>query len=145
MAGPYRGVNLVLSVKSNGSYVPIGVVEGCDIDFGYEGRPESCFGTRTKSHSAGSRRIALTVTRWYYTASGAQDLLLDLFENESEFTLKGSLVDKDGVAIANTDIIITGCKLYRWHPRAGGADDVLGEEASGFGTGWDFSGFLDSP
>jgi len=145
MAGPYRGVNLVLSIKSNGTYVAIGVVEGSDIDFGYEGGPEACFGTRTKSHSAGSRRISFTVTRWYYTASDAQDMLLDLFENETSFSLKGSLIDKDGVAIANSDIVITGCRFYRWHPRAGSADDIMGEEASGFGTGWDFSGFVNTP
>lgn len=138
--GPYRGVNLVLQLNSGSGYVNVGVVEGCDIDFGYEGGPEACFGTRTKSHSAGSKRISFTITRWYYTSVGAQDLLLDLFENETSFTLKGFLVDKDGTTIADTDILITGCRLYRWHPRTGGADDIMGEEASGFGTGWDFSG-----
>lgn len=145
MAGPYRGVNLVLQIDSNGGFVTVGVVEGSDIDFGYEGGPEACYGTRTKSHSAGSKRITFTITRWYYTDSGQQDLLLDLFNNETTFVLQGYLVDKDGVQIANTTIKLTGCRLYRWHPRTGGADDILGEEASGSATGWDFTGFASSP
>lgn len=145
MAGPYRGVNLVLQIDSNGGFVTVGVVEGSDIDFGYEGGPESCYGTRTKSHSAGSKRVSFTITRWYYTEAGAQDLLLDLFDNETEFSLQGYLIDKDGVQIAGTIIKLTGCRLYRWHPRTGGADDILGEEASGFATDWDFSGFVNSP
>jgi len=145
MAGPYRGVNLVLQIDSNGGFVTVGVVEGSDIDFGYEGGPEACFGTRIKSQSAGSKRISFTLTRWYYTESGAQDLLLDLFKNETTFSLQGYLVDKDGVQIANTTIKLTGCRLYRWHPRTGGADDIIGEEASGFATDWDFTGFVNTP
>jgi len=145
MAGPYRGVNMVIKITSGGSDYTVGVVEGVDFDFGYEGGPEPKYGSRTKSHSAGSKKVSFTITRWYYTDSGQQDLLLDLFKNETEFTLEGYLVDKDGNTIANTTIKITGCRLYRWRPRTGGADDILGEEASGFGTDWDFTGFANSP
>jgi len=141
MAGPYRGVNLKIVITLGGTDYTIGCVEGSDIDFGYEGGPEACFGTRTKSHSAGSKKITFTITRWYYTDSGQEDLLLDMFANESSFTLQGSLIDKDGAAIANTEIKITGCRLYGWKPRTGSADDIIGEEARGSGTGWDFSGF----
>lgn len=145
MAGPYRGVNLVLQIDSNGGFVTVGVVDGSDIDFGYEGGPEACYGTRVKSHSAGSKRIPFTVTRWYYTDSGQQDLLLDLFKNETEFTLQGYLVDKDGIQISNTKIKLTGCRIYRFHLRTGGADDILGEEGSGWATNWDFTEFINSP
>lgn len=147
MAGPYRGVNLILQIDDDlgGGFVTVGVVEGSDIDFGYEGGPESCYGTRIKSHSAGSKRISFTLTRWYYTDSGQQDLLLALFKNETTFALQGYLIDKDGNQIGKTTIKLTGCRLYRWHPRTGGADDILGEEASGFATDWDFSGFENSP
>lgn len=141
MAGPYRGVNMVLQLDSGGGYVTIGVVEGSDIDFGYEGGPESCFGTRLKTHSAGSKKISFTITRWYYTSTNAQDLLLDLFTGETSFSLKGYLVDKDGVKIGTTEIVISGCRLYGWKPRTGSAEDIIGEEARGFGTDWDFSGF----
>lgn len=136
---------MVIQLKSGDEYVTIGCVEGSDIDFGYEGGPESCYGTRTKSHSAGSRKITFTLTRWYYTDTGQQDLLLDLFKNETSFSLKGYLIDKDENKIANTEIVVTGCRLYGWKPRTGSAEDIVGEEARGSGTGWDFSGFVNTP
>lgn len=145
LAGPYRGVNLVLQIDDGSGYVTVGVVDGNDIRLGYEGGPEACFGTRTKSHSAGSKKVSFTITRWYYTDSGQQDLLMDLFENETSFSLKGYLIDKDGNTISNTAIIISGCKLYAWGPTSGGADDLMGEEASGFATGWDLSGLVNTP
>jgi len=141
MAGPYRGTNLVLRVQIGAQWYTVGVVEGCDIDFGFEGGPEPCYGTRIKSHSMGSKRISFTITRWYYTDDDQEDLLLDLFTAETPFTLEGYLVNQSGVQISNTTIQLTGCKIYRWRPRTGGADDILGEEASGFATDWDFSGF----
>ena len=141
MAGPYRGVNLVLEVTIVLTDYTIGVVEGSDIDFGYEGGPESCYGTRIKTHSAGSKAITFTITRWYYTDEAQEDLLLDLFTGETSFTLKGHLIDKDGDLISDTEIKLTGCRLYGWKPRTGGAEDILGEEARGSATNWDFTGF----
>jgi len=143
MAGPYRGVNMVIQLDSGSGYVTVGCVEGSDIDFGYEGGPESCYGTRIKSHSAGSKKITFTLTRWYFTDTNNEDLLLELFKNETTFSLKGYLIDKDGVKIANTEIVITGCRLYGWKPRSGSAEDIVGEEARGSGTNWNFSGFKD--
>ena len=67
--------------------------------------------------------------------------MLDLFDDETEFDISGYLIDKDGSTISDTTIVISGCKILSWKPRTGGADDVLGEEARGFGTDWDFSGF----
>lgn len=143
--GPYRGVNLVIEVNYGGQDYTVGFVEGVDIDLGYEGGPEPKYGSRTKSHSAGSKRVSFTITRWYYTDAGQEDLLLDLFTDETSFTLKGHLVDADGDEIADTEIQITGCRLYSWKPRTGGAEDILGEEARGFGTDWSFSSFAPSP
>ena len=137
----YRGVNMVLTVDSNGSPVIIGCVEGSDIDLGYEGGAESCYGTRTKTIGAGSKKVSFTITRWYYSDVGQEDLLLDLFDDETEFDISGYLIDKDGQTISDTTILITGCKILSWKPRTGGAEDVLGEEARGFGTNWDFTGF----
>ena len=132
---------MVLTVDSSGSPVIIGCVEGSDIDLGYEGGAESCCGTRTKTIGAGSRKISFTITRWYYADVGQEDLLLDLFDDETEFDISGYLIDKDGVTISDTTILITGCKILGWKPRTGGAEDVLGEEARGFGTDWDFTDF----
>jgi len=140
----FRGVNLVIVVTISGTPYTLGCVEGNDIDLGYEGGPESCFGTRVKRHSAGSKKISFTLTRWYYADEGQEDLLLDLADNETEFTITGYLIDKDGNTISNTTIEITGCRLYNWKPRTGGAEDIIGEEARGFATDWDFSGFANS-
>lgn len=136
MAGPYRCTNMVITITVGEDEYVLGVVEGLDIDLSYAGGPEPVYGSRTRRHSAGSKIATFTLTRWFYADSDQEDLLLDLFDEETTFTLKGSLVDADGVAIANTSITITGCRLYRWRPRTGGADDIIGEEASGSGTGW---------
>lgn len=141
MVNLYRGVNLVLTVDANGSTYIVGCVEGSDIDLGYEGGAEPCYGTRIKTIGAGSKKISFTLTRWYYADSGQEDLLLDLFDKETEFDLNGYLIDKDGNTISDTTISITGCKLLNWKPRTGGADDVLGEEARGFATDWSFTDF----
>jgi hypothetical protein len=137
----YRGVNLVLTVDSGGTPIIIGCVEGSDIDLGYEGGAEACYGTRIKTIGTGSKKISFTITRWYYADTGQEDLLLDMFDNNTEFTISGYLIDKDGNTISNTTIEITGCQILNWKPRTGGADDVLGEEARGFGTDWDFADF----
>lgn len=141
MAGPYRGVNMVLRVQIGSTWYTVGVVEGSDIDFGYEGGPEAYYGSRTKMHSAGSKRISFTITRWYYTDDDQEDLLLDLFTGETSFTLEGYLVDKDGTQISDTTISLSSCRLYGWKPRTGAADDIIGEEARGHALDWDFTGF----
>jgi hypothetical protein len=137
----YRGHNLVLKVTVNGQEYTVGVVEGADIDFGFEGGPEAIYGSRTKRHSVGTKRISFTITRWYYADDDQEDLLLDLFTEETEFTLEGSLIDNDDNPVADTAIKLLDCRIYRWRPRTGGADDILGEEASGFALDWDFSEF----
>jgi hypothetical protein len=117
----------------------VGVVEGLDINLGYEGGAEPYYGSRVRRHSAGSKTATFTLTRWFYADATQEDLLLDLFSGELSFTLTGSLIDNSGVAIANTTVSITGCRLYKWRPRTGGADDIIGEEASGSGTDWTIS------
>ena len=132
----YRCTNMVVKITQSGNVFTLGVVEGMDIDLGYEGGPEAVYGSRTKKHSAGSKTVTFTLTRWFYADDYKEDLLLDLFDGELEFDLEGYLIDNSGDTIAHTSIKITGCRLYRWRPRTGGADDIIGEEASGSGTGW---------
>jgi hypothetical protein len=62
--------------------------------------------------------------------------LLDLFLAETEFDLEGDLQTNAGVAIPNTRLKLTGCRMYKFRPRTGHADDIIGEEASGQATGW---------
>lgn len=145
MAGPYRCTNMVLSITVDSTEYIVGVVEGVDIDLSYAGGAEPYYGSRIRRHSAGSKAITFTLTRWFYTDEGQEDLLLNLMDNETEFTLAGHLVDSEGLEISNTTVTITGCRLYRWRPRTGGADDIIGEEGSGQGTNWTFDVSPTSP
>jgi len=140
MAGPYRCTNLVILItRGIETPIPVGVVEGFDIDLGYEGGAEPIYGSRIRRHSAGSKTATFSLTRWFYADTGEEDLLLDLLESEEEFTLTGELVDNEGHQVPNQKTItLTGCRLYRWRPRTGGADDIIGEEASGQATDWSF-------
>jgi len=138
MAGPYRCVNMVVSMMVDEQEYTIGVVEGLDIDLSYVGGTEPVYGTRTPKHSAGSKKATFSLTRWYCADEGQEDLLYRLFNEELEFTLSGYLLDPHTEEeVEKTKITITGCRLYRWRPRTGGADDIIGEEASGSGTGWE--------
>ena len=134
--GPFRCVNMVIVIVNDTGTYTVGVVEGLDIDLSYAGGTEPVYGSRTRKHSAGSKIAKLTLTRWYYADEGQEDLLLDIFDAETTFTLSGELYDEDGVSIAHTKVTITGCKIYRWRPKTGGADDIIGEEAQCEGTGW---------
>lgn len=134
--GPYRCTNLVVKITTPAGEVIVGVVEGIDIDLSFAGGPEPHYGSRIKKHSAGSKSATFTITRWFYTDEGQEDLLLDLFDGEIEFDLEGSLETNAGVAIPNTSIKLTCCRIYRWRPRTGGADDIIGEEASGSALDW---------
>jgi hypothetical protein len=137
MAGPFRCVNMVVTINIDSTDYVVGVVEGLDIDLSYTGGTEPVYGTRTPRHSAGSKKATFTLTRWYYADAGQEDLLYRLFRDELTFTLKGHLLDPHAeTEVSNTSITITGCRLYRWRPRTGGADDIIGEEAQGQGTGW---------
>jgi len=136
MGGPYRCTNMVLTITIDDTPHTVGVVEGLDIEISYEGGPEAVYGSRIKRHSAGSKSATFTLTRWFYADAGLEDLLLDLMSGETSFSLSGYLIDQSGAEIEHTKITITGCRLYRWRPRTGGADDIIGEEASGSGTDW---------
>lgn len=136
MVGPYRCINMVVKATVGSTVYTIGVVEGFDISLGYKGGPETYYGSRVAKHSAGSKESSFSITRWFYTDATQEALLLDLFLNETEFSLEGDLIDNNGVAIANTQVKITGARLYKWRPRTGKADDVIGEEASGSATNW---------
>lgn len=137
--GPYRCTNLVVKITTPTGEVIVGVVEGLDIDLSFAGGPEPHYGSRIKKHSAGSKGASFTITRWFYTDEGLEDLLLDLFDGEIEFDLEGSLETNAGVAIPNTSIKLICCRIYRWRPRTGGADDIIGEEASGSALDWEIT------
>lgn len=140
MAGPYRCVNMKVSIISGSTTYVVGVVEGFDINVGYKGGAEPYYGSRTPKVSAGSYEATFNLTRWFYTDAKQEQLLLDLFLGEVDFTLEGSLVDNTGTPISNTTIMLTGCRMMKWRPRTGHADDIIGEEGSGVATGWTLTG-----
>lgn len=139
--GPFRCVNMIVSIITTHGTYTVGVVEGMDIQLGYKGGPEAVYGSRKPIHSAGSYDATFTLTRWYFADSGQEDLLLNLFQAELEFQLSGSLVDAKGNAQTNSTLKLTGCRMYKYRPRTGGAEDIIGEEAQGSATFWDVTGF----
>ena len=141
--GPFRCVNMIITVKTaSGNTYTIGVVEGTDIQMSYKGGAEPIYGTRIPVISSGSFQVSFTITRWYFADAGQQDLLLNLFESETDFQLSGTLYDQSGTQVGNSKLTITGCRILKYRPKTGGADDIIGEEASGSGTNWDVSGFI---
>jgi hypothetical protein len=133
---------MVIQIVGPTNTFTVGVVEGADITIGYKGGPEPIYGTRIPVQSAGSFEVTFSLTRWYFADDTQRDLLLNLMEGEINFSMSGSLYDASGNAIANSTITITGCRIYKYRPRTSGADDIIGEEASGSGTNWDISGFI---
>ena len=136
MAGPYRCINMLVKATVGVTVYTIGVVEGFDINLGYEGGAEPYYGSRVRKHSAGSKTASFSITRWFFADATQESLLLDLFLNETLFTLEGDLIDNSGNPISNTKVSITNARLYKWRPRTGRADDIIGEEASGQATDW---------
>jgi hypothetical protein len=110
----------------------------------FDGNAEPHYGSRTKKHSAGVKEASLTLSRWLYADKTQEKLLLNLFDQEKEFDLTGSLADKNGDEITGTKITLKDVLLYQWKPKTGAANDIIAEEAQGEALDWDISGFTDS-
>jgi hypothetical protein len=132
----YRCTNLIISICVGENIYDVGTVEGVDIDLGYNGKLELYYGEETPKHCVGGKIASFSLSRWFYADEGQEDLLLDLYNNKTVFNLRGSLADNNGVAIPHTSIVVTECRLYKYKPLTGKADDIIGEEARGFGTDW---------
>ena len=142
--GPYRCVNMVLKIytaSAPSGYV-LGVVEGADIQLDYKGSADPVYGCRIPIISLGAYEVTFTITRWYFADDSQKDLLLNLFASETSFSLSGQLYDNTGTSVSNSKLTITGCKIMKYRPKTGAANDIIGEEASGSGTNWDLTGFI---
>ena len=136
---PYRCVNMVLRITSvNGYTYTLGVVEGSDIQMGYaNSKLEPIVGSRMQQQSTGIYQVTFTITRWYFADDTQRDLLLNLFSSQTSFSLEGQLYDNTGSIVADGNKIqISGCKITKYRPVTGSANDIIGEEASGVGTNW---------
>lgn len=138
-SGPFRCTNMVITITVDSTPYTVGVVDGVDISLSYEGGAEPYYGSRIRKHSAGTKKASVSLTRWFYSDTGQEDLLLNLFKNEVEFSLEGSLSDNSGNSITGTSIKVNNVMLYEWKPKTGSADDLIGEEASGEGLDWTFT------
>lgn len=135
---PFRNVNFNLEIDDGSGYATVGCVVGSDFNFEYEGAPENIYGNREKSHSVSAKRINFTLTRWYYSNSGREDLLLDLFNSETTFTLRGFVTDKDENEVEDAEFTVTNCLIYDWKPVSGSAEDILGEQVLVCSANWAF-------
>jgi len=113
----------------------LGVVEGFDIELSYEGGVTHRYGSKEGKHSVGGKKATFTIRRWYM-ADDDTDLLFDLFNNRIPFSLYGYLIDDEGNTITGSQVMLSNCIIYRWRPRTGAANDIVGEEASGQATAW---------
>jgi hypothetical protein len=120
----------------------LGVVEGADIQMSYKSSADPIYGCRIPIVSLGAYEVTFTITRWYFADDTQRDLLLNLFASETSFSLEGQLYDNTGTVVTNSKLKIIGCKIDKYRPRTGSANDIIGEEASGKGTNWDLSGFI---
>jgi len=115
-------------------------VELVNIEVGHEGGVESKYGqtwtgTQYKPwnrHKVGMHRVRFTIRRWY-KAGVSDDILYDLYDNDTEFTLKEYLNDITGEM---NGVEIYQCQIYRYTPETGTPNDIVIEEANGEGLTW---------
>ena len=133
MAGPYRCTDMLVKIGGypGGATATVGVVNGLDIRFSYEGgNVEHFYGSDEGMISLGGKRTTYTLQRWFMTGADT-DLLWDLFANKTDFELTGELDD-----VNSSKIGLSNCKANSWRPILGDANSIVGEELSGEGTGW---------
>lgn len=126
MVDPYKCKDLVLKIDDQ----VIAVVESASIELEREGGLEPYYNSEEEAHAMGTKRASFTIRRWYGVDSDV-DLLFDLFDNKTAFTLSDEI---NGVS--GTKLILSNCKIYRWRPVMGAANDIVAEEASGYATSW---------
>lgn len=128
----YKCKDMVIEIDD----VVIGYVEGMSIELMYEGGIEYVYGSQTGKKAIGTKHATFTIRRWFY-ADIDKDLLFDLFNGETYFTLEGILLDANGNQIANSAIKLTNAFGLRWRPVLGTAGDTVAEELIGEAEDWD--------
>lgn len=126
MTDPYKCKDLVLKVDG----VALGVVESASMELSHEGGTEPHYNSEEEVHAIGTKKATFTIRRWYGVDSDP-DLLFDLFDNKTAFELSEEI---DGVS--STQLTLSNCKIYRWRPVMGAANDIVAEEASGEAVDW---------
>jgi hypothetical protein len=136
MSQPSLSKRMRVIINDGVSDYILGVVELVDMEIFRQGGVESKYGkvgTKTPNrHAVGMKRARFTVRRWYHTDSGKEDLLYDLHDNDTEFTLSEFVNNKTGFV----GIKILNCIIYSYKTLTGGANDIVGEEIIGEGLVW---------
>lgn len=119
----------------------LGVVEGTDIQLGYaNSKSEPVVGSQMPILSSGVYQVTFTISRFYFSDSNQKDLFIALFSTQTSFSLEGTIYDNRGNEVTGSTLQIMGCKILKYRPIMGNANDIIGEEASGYGTNWNLSG-----
>jgi len=110
--------------------VVLDVVEGADIELERAGGVEGFYNSETGKHAIGMKRGRFTVRR-HLRDNLDSDLIFDLFDNKLPFSLSGEI---DGVA--NSQLVLSDCIIYRYRWVMGGVNDIVAEEAQGECLNW---------
>jgi hypothetical protein len=126
MAGPFKCTSMLVKIDGN----TVGVVEGMDMELQWNGGIEHFYGSLTGRHAIGGKKGTYSLRRWFM-ADTDSDLLFDLFDGKIPFSLSGEI---DG--LSNSQLSLSNCIAYRYKPRTGSANDIIGEEVSGEAVSW---------
>jgi len=131
MAGPFKCKRMRIVVGTT----TLGVVEAYDIELIREGGVTPHYDSETGKHAVGTRHATFRLRRWYYTDSGKEDLIYDLFQGDGvdpdHFDMSGEIS-----GVAGSRITLISCCIYSYSPRTGGANDIVAEEARGEAIDW---------
>ena len=132
----YRDTNYKIDIDVAGSVSTLNATSfDCSVE--YVGEANAHYGSRIKSHSAGSKIVKFTLTRMFYDGGSNEALLIGLFRDETEFDFDTYIVDKDGVSKNLVTLSFDNCRIYGWKQVTGAPDDIIGEQITGYAT--DFS------
>lgn len=132
MAGPYTANSMLIQVTpAGGEAVTLGVVTALDINLSKEGGTVvHVYGSETGHIVTAGNRATFKIQRWFMSDTDT-DLLYDIFNDKTMFTLSGGIT-----GVSNSTISISGCRANSWRPVFGDANAIVAEEISGEGTGW---------
>lgn len=120
----------------------VDVVELVNLEVFHEGNVESKYGQTDNGsqyipwnrHKIGIQKVRFTIRRWFKAGLADTDLLYDLHENDTEFTLTEYINDIWG---AFAGLKISNCVSYGYTAETGTANDIIIEEIRGEGLSYE--------
>jgi hypothetical protein len=127
MAGPFKCKRMRIKIGND----TLGVVEAYDIELIREGGVTPHYDSETGKHAVGTRHATFRIRRWFYADTNQEDLIYDLFHNETPFNMSGEIT-----SVTGSKITLSACLIYNYSPRTGGANDIVAEEGRGEALDW---------